>query len=148
MKELDQEKLLLEYQPLIKAVYKKFSSYFNNYEDKLDLFNQVQYEFSRLVSEYDPRRGVDFPFYSKRMLNQRVYHYVTKCVRVLDREVACEDTTAVHEKFEVDKRLEFVECMVSLDDGLPLGEKQNRLMKDILIYKKSLEEIAKEEAVS
>ena len=37
--------------------------------------------------------------------------------------------------------------MVSLDDGLPLGEKQNRLMKGILIYKKTLEEIAEEEGV-
>jgi len=146
---LDEEKLLNDYQPLIKAVCKKFNNYFTNNEDKMELYNQVLYEFNRLVVGYDPRRGVDFPCYIKRMLNQRVYHYVTKMIKkVINVEVKQGDIIdTVEIDPSIEREFEYIECINSIDPNLTLGKKHSRLLQDVLFKKKTLEEIAQKEGV-
>lgn len=142
------EKLLREYEPLIKSVSKKFNNYFKNYEDKLDLYSQIQYEFIKLVQEYNPKRGIDFPYYIKRMLNQRTYHYVTKQLKVVNSETCVEelaDFIEAKDYFEDD--VELFEGLMSLDDNMVLGKKQRELLEKVLIEKKTMHQIAEEEGV-
>lgn len=72
------EALNKQYKPLILATFKKFNVFLPNAESKKDLFQTIQEIFNRLVLEYDERRRVDFPFYIKRMLELRTWHYVSK----------------------------------------------------------------------
>ncbi len=86
---LDTESLLERFEPLLRSVHKKFCSYdgvFNNSDDISDLWNHIVYEFLRLRTTYDPKRGVDFPGYIKIHLQQRVYHYVMKTQKVGQKE--------------------------------------------------------------
>ena len=81
---LDTNKLIEDYSPLMKSIYKTFSKFnnlFHTAQDFEDLESQIQYEFLRLCSEYNPARGVDFPGFIKFHLQQRVYHHVTKLQR-------------------------------------------------------------------
>lgn len=148
-KYLSPDKLAEDYEPLIKTVYKRFNTYFENYNDKLDLYNQVYLEFMILVNEYDPRRGVDFPCYIKRMLNQRVYHYITKQLKTTNSETPMEDMSdfSVPDITSQDD-FERIECLENLDTSIVLGKKQRELMEGILLRKKSLEELAEEEGVN
>lgn len=143
------EVLLKKYEPLIKSIFKKFHEYFNTNDDKLELYIQIQYEFIKLISEYDPRRGVDIPCYLKRMLNLRVYHYVIKCTNLRNRETYCDDIYKLVEEQVQEEEYYFdkAEAFASLDKNLNLGTKQRKLMSDILIKKKTLNEIAEEEQV-
>lgn len=145
----DTETLLIKYEPLIKSIFKKFHVYFNSNDDKLELYTQIQFEFIKLINEYDPRRGVDIPCFLKRMLNLRVYHYVTKCLNLKNRETNYENVYKVVEEQSEEEEYYFdkAEAIASLDKNLVLGVKQRKLMSDILIYNKTLNEIAKEENV-
>jgi hypothetical protein len=140
------EELLIQYEPLIKTVYKKYYVYCGNAEDRLDLYSTIQLEFIQLVSEYDTRRGVDFPCYIKRMLNLRVLHYVTKCTDTYNKETLCEDVYATFpEGTETSYEFDKVEAFSSLDENIVLGDKQRQLLFDVLVNNKSLELIAKDE---
>jgi len=149
----DPEALLKAYHPLIMAVDKKFCVFFSNKEEREDLHSQVQYEFIKLVNEYDPRKGVDIPYYLKRMLNVRVYHYVTTCVNLKNRETACENIYGIDEEqnklVNLIEDIDFLraEALASLDKNIELGNKQRSLLFDILVNKKTLEDIAKDEKV-
>lgn len=145
---LDPEKLHKDYLPLIKSLYKKFHTYFDNPDDRMELYGQIEYEFNRLVMRYDPRRGVDFPCYIKRMLNQRVYHWVTKMNKVSSTEYCVDDVFAdSYNEACTDDLFERAEAIASLSDKIVLGKKQRSLMKDVLVHGKSLEEIAGIEGV-
>jgi RNA polymerase sigma factor (sigma-70 family) len=145
---LDPEKLHKDYQPLVKSLYKKFSTYFDNHEDRQELYGQIEFEFNRLVMRYDPRRGVDFPCYIKRMLNQRVYHWVTKTTKVTSTEMCVDEVyNDANDIITEDALFERAEAMASLDNNLVLGKKQRSLMQDVLVHGKSLEEIASEEGI-
>lgn len=149
----DPEKLLKAYHPLIMAVSKKFCGYFSSNEEREDLYSQVVYEFLKLLDEFDPRKGVDIPYYLKKMLNIRVYHYVTNCMTLKNRESPCETIYGVDEDqnkiIEYYEDIDFLraEALASLDKNLELGEKQRNLLFDILVNKRSLEDIAKREKV-
>ena len=83
----DPEKLLLQYDHLIRAVVKEQSNKFNIYEDKRELYAQVVTTFFNLVKEYDPYSGVDFPGYIKINLSSRIrYSYVQAQLRRIQKE--------------------------------------------------------------
>lgn len=86
---LDTDALLLRFDPLLRSIHKHFCSYdgmFDQTDDQTDLWSQIVYEFLRLRSQFDPKRGVDFPGYIKFHLQQRVYHYVTKQQKYVNNE--------------------------------------------------------------
>jgi len=73
----DPEKLLYQYDNLIRKEGRKYAYKFSRKEDREDLFSYVKDAFISLVNEYDPYSGVDFPGYIKKMLDYRVkYSYV------------------------------------------------------------------------
>jgi RNA polymerase sigma factor (sigma-70 family) len=145
------EELLKSYHPLIMAVSKKFCGYFSTNEEREDLYSQIVLEFLKLLDEYDPRKGVDIPYYLKKMLNIRVYHYVTNCVKLKNRESPCENIYDEEQSriTEFNDDIDFLraEALASLDKTLELGEKQRNLLYDVLINKRSLEDIAKKEKI-
>lgn len=165
--ELDVLKLMEDYDPLIKSVYKKFAKFNNlyyNHMDFEDLESEVQFEFIRLCREYDPNRGVDFPGYVKFHLQQRVYHWVTKLQRNRQRE-----TVAYNKDFNADDdesdSIDFdnicdknsedgfddycrIEALQSVDLSLLQNDLQKRIVYDILFLHKNIEDIAIDEGVS
>lgn len=149
----DVDKLLSDYKPLILSIYKKFNSRFNRKEDKEDLMSQIQLLFVMLVGEYDSRRGVDFPYYIKKMLDFRTYHYITKETQFKNREsLNFEEVGA--ESLNNQASNEFNDAiwriinLESFDDNLKLGNKQKRLFVGLLIENKTLKELADEENVN
>lgn len=159
---LDIDKLVHSYTPLIRSIYKKFSTFNNLYytkEDYEDLESQVSYEFIRLCSEYNPTRGVDFPGFIKFHLQQRVYHYITKLQRSRQKE-----TVVYHREYNGDeddsidlsnsesvsdedsvREFERIEALASLNWDCLNSEKHKSLVKSVLCDGKTIEEIAKEE---
>lgn len=145
----DVNRLLEDYKPLILSVYKRFHPMLKSKEDKEDLMSQIVTLFTKLVYEYDPRRGVDFPYYIKRMLELRTYHYVTKQLQVKNKEVLTQTFTSNELGFrdiEQDE-LEEIINLQSWDDNFSLGKKQKRLFVGLLIEHKTLKELAEEEGV-
>jgi RNA polymerase sigma factor (sigma-70 family) len=162
---LDCDKLYVQYEPLIKSVYNKFSKYDNFcrcHDDYDDLRQQVDFEFFRLCREYCPQKGVDFPGYIKMLLNQRVYHHVMKKQSVQNTEVLLnnksydyeEDTEDVMEnRFDLvdedtEHEIERIEAMTSIDWRVIIGKKHRYLVESLLYDNKSLEDIAEEEGVT
>lgn len=147
----DVEKLLDDYKPLILSIYRRFHPMFKTKEDKEDLMSTIRMIFTKLVFEYDLHRGVDFPYYIKRMLELRVYHYVTKTLQIENREVLTEGFTTgkvnYREDYESQEELEQIIDLVSWDDDFKLGKKQKRLFIGLL-ENKSLKQMAEEEGVS
>ncbi|MNN58244.1 hypothetical protein D3C81_1732830 [compost metagenome] len=101
--------------------------------------------FVQLVSEFDPNRGVDFPYYIKNMLNLRVWHHIDKYVKNASRESYEEEF--VIEDHSYQEIFDRVVDLHSIDPDIELGEKHRRLMIGALIYKKTLKELAEEEGV-
>jgi RNA polymerase sigma factor (sigma-70 family) len=146
----DVEKLLEDYKPLILSVYKRLHPMFSNKEDKEDLMSQIRLLFVNLVCEYDPRRGVDFPFYIKRMLELRAYHYVTKQLQPKNKEVLTQSFTNDEVSYGIPSGRDDFEDIINLeswDDNFTLGKKQKRLFIGLLIEHKSLKELADEEGI-
>lgn len=145
----DIEKLMEKYKPLIFSVYKRLHPMLRDKGDKEDLMSQINMIFARLVVEYDPRRGVDFPYYIKRMLELRAYHYVTKELKVKNKEVLTESFTNDEVTYgEIsDKEFDDIINLLSWDDNFTLGKKQKRLFIGLLVEHKSLKELAEEEGV-
>ncbi|QKE56523.1 RNA polymerase sigma factor [Bacillus phage YungSlug] len=147
----DVNKLLEDYKPLILATYKRFHSTFKNKEDKEDLMSQIRFLFTKLVFEYDPRRGVDFPYYIKRMLELRTYHWVTKTLKQKNAEVITEgftnDELTYGNLFDSLEDFERIIKLQSWDDNFTLGEKQKKLFIGLLVENKTIKELAEEEGV-
>lgn len=143
------EHLMEKYKPLILSVYKRLHPMLQNKGDKEDLMSQINAIFVKLVVEYDPRRGVDFPYYIKRMLELRAYHYVTKELKVKNKEVLTESFTNDEVTFGEISEEEFEDILnlLSWDDNFTLGKKQKRLFVGLLTEHKSLRELAEEEGV-
>ncbi len=54
--------------PLRKSIYRKLAASVPSTADKEDLVNFIDEQFVKLVKEYDPMSGVDFPGYISKML--------------------------------------------------------------------------------
>ena len=163
---LDIETLLVKYEPLRKSIFRLFSKYDNLWksaDDYEDLHQQIDYEFMRLCSEYDPTVGVDFTGYIKSHLQQRVYHYVTKVQNtrrregnvyvVVDKDGDLNDSidfnniTSEIADEHASKELRRIEVLSSLKmDEVP--DKYKSLVKGLLYDNKSLEELAEEEGTT
>lgn len=160
----DVEKLRKDYKPLILATFGKFNTLLPNAESKKELYQAIQEIFSNLVYEYDDRRRVDFPFYIKRMLELRTYHYVSKQINFQKNEFPSElsgRSNSANTKYEEIMKikqshssqdndesredLENILKAMSWDDNFKMGKKQKRLFVGILRDHKSLEQLAKEE---
>lgn len=150
----DVEQLFINYKPLILSTYKKFHPMFNSRADKEDLMSSIKTIFTQLVFEYNPKRGVDFPYYIKRMLQLRTGHYVTQALNRKTREIVTEGLTNDSVTFfDVTDQTGSIEQMeklldvMSWNDDFTLGKKQKKLFIDLLTTHKSLKEIAAEEGV-
>lgn len=161
---LDVDKLYEQYKPLMNSIFKKFTKYtnvFQNSFDYEDLKSQIELEFMKLCSEYNPTRGVDFPGFIKMHLQQRVYHYVTKLQKRASMEMPITyrafddndqpmvDLDNSLELIDEDTMKEFerIEALASLDWRAVTGKKHRHLIESILYEKKSIEEIAELEGV-
>ncbi len=140
--------LYKKYEPLRKAMFNKFKDRMANYTDKTELQSEIDHIFLELVNEYNPNRGVDFPYYIKRMMELRVYHHITKYQKNINAEIY--STTDEEFLVEDDSMREILERVIdlnSLDPTMVLGEKHRRLMVGVLIEHKTLRELAAEEGV-
>ncbi len=137
-----------KYEPLRVAIYKKFKDRMMNHGDREDLLSTIDQIFLTLVNEYDPNRGVDFPYYIKRMLDLRVYHHVDKYSKVTNKEVySDDDTELIIEDDSYEEIFQRVIDLHSIDPELQLGDKHSRLMVGVLIERKTLKQLADEEGV-
>lgn len=68
----DVNKLMVQYQNLIKSVGKKYSKYCHSYDDKKELFSFILECFVTLVIEFSMSNTMDFQGFISRMLNLRV----------------------------------------------------------------------------
>jgi RNA polymerase sigma factor (sigma-70 family) len=145
---LEPEYLYHKYEPLRMAILKKFRDRMSNNADKEDLLSTIDQIFFQLVSEYDPNRGVDFPYYIKRMLDLRTYHHVDKYLKRVNRETYNDDDSEfIIEDETYEEVFQRIVDLNSIDPGLELGQKHRDLMIGVLIHRKSLKELAEEEGV-
>ncbi|UNY49111.1 hypothetical protein sp82g_174 [Bacillus phage SP82G] len=152
----DPEYLFKKYELLRKSVYKKFKDKMINQSDREDLMGTIDQIFLQLVSEYNPNRGVDFPYYIKRMLELRTYHHITKYLKRINGETSLyvknedgevlelQDTIADIHAEEIFSR---IVDLHSINPYMELGEKHRNLMIGLFIRKKTLQELAQEEGV-
>lgn len=145
----DINELLQNYKPLILATYKRLHPMFNSKEDKEDLMSEINSIFTKLVWEYNPLKGVDFPYYIKRMLELRTYHYITKQLKVKNKESLVESFTNDEITFgkELSDEHEKIINMLSWDDNFNMGKKQRALFVGLLKDHKTLKQLAEEEGV-
>lgn len=143
---LEPHYLYEKYEPLRKSLFSKFSRMMTNYADREDLMSSIDQIFLQLVKEYDPNRGVDFPYYIKRMLDLRTYHHVTKYLKNVNNESYIEDEIVIEDE-TVDKILQRIVDLNSIDPDIQLGDKHRQLMIGVLIERKTLKELALEEGV-
>ena len=143
---LEPEYLYLKYEPLRKAVFNKFKSKMANQADREDLLLSIDQIFLQLVMEYDPNRGVDFPYFIKRMTDLRTYHHVTKYLKNINKESYAEEDIVISDD-SVEYLLQRVVDLNSIDTNIVLGDKHRKLMVGVLIDRKSLKELADEEGV-
>jgi RNA polymerase sigma factor (sigma-70 family) len=143
-----------KYEPLRKAVLKKFKDKMSNQADREDLMSTIDQIFFQLVSEYDPNRGVDFPYYIKRMLDLRTYHHVDKFLKRVNKEHLLsvredtDDDPAIEIQDEsIESIFERIVDLNSISPDLELGQKHSDLMIGVLIHRKTLKELADEEGV-
>jgi RNA polymerase sigma factor (sigma-70 family) len=144
---LEPEYLYKKYEPLRKSVFNKFKDKMSNQADKEDLISTIDHIFLQLVSEYDPNRGVDFPYYIKRMLDLRTYHHITKYLKNANRESYSDENGLTIEDDSFNEIFKRIEDLNSIDPNIELGEKHRELMIGILIHRKSIKQLAEEEGV-
>lgn len=143
---LEPEYLFSKFEPLRKAVYYKFKSRMSNEGDREDLAAAIDEIFLTLVGEYNPNRGVDFPYYIKKMMDLRVYHYITSYTKNLNREILGEEEITVEDEGYKDLVNRLIN-LNSINPDVVLGEKHRKLMVGVLIEGKTLKELADEEGV-
>jgi RNA polymerase sigma factor (sigma-70 family) len=145
---LDPVYLYDKYELLRKAVFKKFKDKMTNHADREDLMSTIDQIFLQLVDEYNPHRGVDFPYYIKRMLDLRTFHHVTKFLKNVNKETySDDDSELIIEDESYEELFQRIVDLNSIDPDLQLGEKHRRLMVGVLIERKTLKELAEEEGV-
>ncbi|AYP68644.1 RNA polymerase sigma factor, sigma-70 family [Exiguobacterium phage vB_EalM-132] len=143
---LDPMYLFDKYELLRLSVFKKFRNHMANEEDKNELRSAIDMCFLQLVDEYNPNVEVDFPYYIKKMLELRVYHFVSKYLKNVNKETYSEDDIIlVDENWE--NTFNKIIDLNSFDDTLVLGEKHRSLLVGVLIQHKTLKELAEEEGV-
>lgn len=144
--------LMEQYKPLMLSLYKKYHPMFSNPEDKEDLLCEIKQIFTKLVYEYDSRYGVDFPYYIKKMLTLRTWHYVSKQIKVKSKEVTVEGLTNDEITFgdieDDSDDLETILDVLSFDDDFKIGKKQKALFIGLLRDHRSLQDLADEEGVN
>lgn len=145
---LEPEYLYHKYELLRKAVFSKHKDQMPNRSDKEDLMSTIDAIFMQLVSEYNPNLGVDFPYYIKKMLELRTYHYVSKFLKTLNREIYSNEghEFVVEDESFVDVFNRVID-LNSIDPDIELGEKHRNLLIGVLIHRKSLKDLADEEGV-
>lgn len=160
---LDTEALLERFKPLLASIHRRFLSYqgvFVNADDANDLYSQIVLEFLKLRQAFDPKRGVDFTGYIKFHLQQRVYHYVMKKQKVTLNEQTVKNCS---DDFD-EKPMELENLAELVDDETPkeferseaiasipwedLSPEQCQLVDEILIKRRTVEDIAKERKVT
>lgn len=134
-----------KYEPLRGAVFRKFKDRMASQADKEELFSTIGEIFLQLVSEFDPNRGVDFPYYIKKMLDFRTYHHVSKYSKNINKESYGDDLVIEDESYE--EMFDRIIDLNSIDPNIDLGDKHRELMIGVLIHKKSLKQLAEEEGV-
>jgi len=132
-----------KYELLRKSVFKKFRDRMTNQTDRQELQSSIDEIFLQLVSEFDPHRGVDFPYYIKLMLERRTYHHVTKFLKNVNNESYGDDI--ILEDVNSEELFKRIIDLHSIDPTIELGEKHRNLMIGLLIRRKSLKELAEEE---
>lgn len=142
---LEPEYLYKKYELLRKAVYKKFKDKMTNDADREELWSTIGEIFLKLVAEFDPNRGVDFPYYIKRMLNLRTWHHVDKYLEKINRESYQEEFIIEDDYYQ--EIFDRIIDLHSIDPNIELGDKHRELMIGVLIHKKTLKELAEEEGV-
>lgn len=143
---LDTEYLYKKYEPLRKSLYYKFRSRMASEADADDLASAIDEIFLALLDEYNPNRGVDFPYYIKKMMDLRVYHYVTSYTKNIIREIPTDEERII-EDLGYQELIDKLINLNSVDSEIVLGDKHRNLMIGILIEGKSLKELAEEEGV-
>ena len=143
---LDPEYLYKKYELLRMSVFKKYRDKMYNQSDREDLLSTIGMIFLQLVNEYDPHRGVDFPYYIKRMLHLRTRHYVLKHLKNVNRETYSEEELVVEDN-SYEELFQRIIDLNSLDVDIQLGDKHRQLMVGIIIEHKSLKELAQREGV-
>jgi RNA polymerase sigma factor (sigma-70 family) len=143
---LEPSYLYEKYEPLRKAMYSKYRDRMQNAADREDLSAAIDISFLELVNEYNPNRGVDFPYYIKRMLDLRTGHHVTKHLKNVNKEYYSEDELIVEDNSFQDVISRIVD-LNSLNPDIMLGDKHRRLMVGLVIENKTLKELAEEEGV-
>lgn len=148
----DIPQLLEQYKPLILSIYRKYHPMLSSAEDKEDLLAEIEILFSKLVMEYNPRYGVDFPYYIKRMLTLRTWHYVGKQIKTKSKEIAVEgltnDEITFSKDFESNDELDLLLNVLAFDDDFKIGKKQKALFVGLLKDHKTLQQLADEEGVN
>ena len=116
----DVDRQWLQFEPLRKSIYRKLAASVPSTADKEDLVNFIDEQFVKLVKEYDPMSGVDFPGYISKMLLIRAKGlYVRPVNRGHEREAQTTDE----------------EILSQIDDTVPVMEESTRDdLTDILAY--------------
>lgn len=143
---LDPQYLYSKFEPLRKATYFKFKSRMSNDTDMEDLSAAIDEIFLTLVGEYNPNRGVDFPYYIKKMLDLRVYHYITNYMKNANKEVIGDEEVLIEDEGYKELLNKLID-LNSMNPDIVLGDKHRKLMIGVLIEGKSLKELAEEEGV-
>ena len=88
----DVDRLWVQFEPLRRSVYRKLSPSVPSVADREDLISFINEQFVKLVKEYDPTSGVDFPGYiSKMLLIRSKGLYVRPVNREHEREAQTTD---------------------------------------------------------
>lgn len=88
----DVDRLWVQFEPLRKSVYRKLAPSVPSIADREDLISFINEQFVKLVKEYDPTSGVDFPGYISKMLLVRSKGlYVRPVNREHEREAQTTD---------------------------------------------------------
>lgn len=146
---LEPEYLYNKYKPLRKAVFAKFKDKMVNRADMEELQDTIDVLFIQLVREYNANLGVDFPFFIKKMLDLRTYHYVTNYLKNVNRETYAntEEDEIIIEDHSTEELFQRIIDLHSIDPTIELGEKHRELLIGVLIHRKTLKQLAEEEGV-
>ena len=135
-----------KYAPLRRSIFNKYK---NSVKDLEELNSNIDLSFMQLLSEYNPQRGVDFPYFIKKMLNLRVQHYVNRLYNNSNKI----NNNFLPEDFELgdDNKGELILDdlinLLSVNPDIKLGSKHRNLFKGVLLEHKTIRELAQEEGV-
>lgn len=136
----DPEYLLKRYEPLINALNKKYLSKYWHLLDPQELRAQTEFEFLKLLKKYDPKRGVDFDFFIKKMLNFSVLHYVERLTKINKNE----GTADGEETVEKLSAVVFPDFITKLPLDLVLTDYQRELLIAVVVHDKKVPIIARD----